>query len=111
MGRTRTPGAISTHGARPLLFARVKISISPPDAASRFATSTMYTFMPPASPVPGWSRGDVWTERVATRRGRLLPCVRTTDDTLLHAVATQSGANRHNRRTPANLPARQDPYV
>src|SRR4051812_37657592 len=25
--------------------------------------------MPPASPVPGCSRGDVWTERTATRRG------------------------------------------
>src|SRR6266568_1809637 len=25
--------------------------------------------MPPASPVPGWSSGEVWTERTATRRG------------------------------------------
>src|SRR4051794_8609473 len=25
--------------------------------------------MPPASPVPGCSSGDVWTERTATRRG------------------------------------------
>src|SRR3954468_22529344 len=36
--------------------------------------------MPPASPVPGWSRGDVWTEIVATRRGngRPTPGSRTT---------------------------------
>jgi hypothetical protein len=25
--------------------------------------------MPPASPVPGWSSGEVCTERVAIRRG------------------------------------------
>src|SRR5665213_689646 len=28
--------------------------------------------MPPASPVPGWSRGEVWTESMATRRGTVI---------------------------------------
>src|SRR4051794_29882287 len=34
--------------------------------------------MPPASPPPGWSRGDVCTERVATRRGGWLRRIRAT---------------------------------
>src|SRR5689334_9619372 len=68
--RTSTPGAISTTGGSSLHVALVKISTSTPALASRSATSTMYTFMPPASPVPGWSSGDVCTDSVATLRGR-----------------------------------------
>jgi hypothetical protein len=67
--RTVTPGAISTTGGSSLDVARVKISTSTLRCASRLETSTMYTFMPPASPVPGCSSGEVCTERVAIRRG------------------------------------------
>ncbi|GAA3050707.1 hypothetical protein GCM10020000_34600 [Streptomyces olivoverticillatus] len=38
-------------------------------SASRLASSTMYTFIPPASPVPGWCSGEVWTLSIATLRG------------------------------------------
>src|SRR5690606_37849114 len=39
-----------------------------PRAARRRAVSTTYTLSPPASPVPGRSRGEVWTLIIATRR-------------------------------------------
>ena len=67
--RTVTPGAVSTVGGRAEEVARVKISTSTPDSASRRAVSTTYTFMPPASPVPGWSRGEVCTDSTAILRG------------------------------------------
>ena len=68
---TSTPGAIGTLGDWSPEVARVKISTSVPRCASRRATSAMYTFIPPASPVPGWSSGDVCTLIMATRRGAL----------------------------------------
>nr|WP_284289387.1 hypothetical protein [Angustibacter aerolatus] len=52
-----------------LLVARVNTSTSTPRWASRRAVSTTYTFRPPASPVPGCSRGEVWTASIATRCG------------------------------------------
>ncbi|GIJ48610.1 hypothetical protein Val02_54960 [Virgisporangium aliadipatigenens] len=50
----------------------MKMSTATPASASRRETSVMYTFMPPASPVPGWSSGDVCTDRVATRCGSVV---------------------------------------
>nr|BFF23358.1 hypothetical protein GCM10025732_13230 [Glycomyces mayteni] len=47
--------------------ARVKISTSTPARASSRAVLRTYTFMPPASPVPGCASGEVWTETIATR--------------------------------------------
>jgi hypothetical protein len=37
----------------------VKTSTSTPIAATRSAAALMNTFMPPESPVPGWSSGEV----------------------------------------------------
>ena len=53
--------------------ARVKISTAMLRSASRLDSSRTYTFMPPASPVPGWSSGDVCRLTIATRprTGRL----------------------------------------
>jgi hypothetical protein len=48
----------------------VKISTSTPAAARRLASSTTWTFIPPASPVPRWCGGEVCTLSIATRRGR-----------------------------------------
>ena len=73
MCRTVTPGTSSTTGGRSLLVALVKISDSMPRWASRLASSTMKTFMPPASPVPGWSRGEVWTLMRGHPAGQLVP--------------------------------------
>ena len=51
--------------------ALVKISTSTPRRARRCAVCHTYTFMPPASPVPGCANGEVCTETSATRRGPL----------------------------------------
>ena len=45
----------------------MKISTLMPSAASLRDSSTTYTFMPPASPVPGCSSGEVCTLSIATR--------------------------------------------
>src|SRR3954467_14040055 len=42
-----------------------------PRSSSRVATDRMYTFIPPESPVPGWSIGDVCTDRIAARGSSL----------------------------------------
>ena len=67
--RTVTPGSSSTTGGRSEEVARVTRSTSTPSAASRRDSSTTYTFIPPASPVPGWSSGEVCTVTMAMRRG------------------------------------------
>ena len=51
---------------------RVNTSMSKPKAPSRAAASRMYTFIPPESPLPGWSAGDVWRLTTAIR-GRTPP--------------------------------------
>src|SRR5215475_2881423 len=57
--------------------------------------------MPPASPVPGWSRGDVCTERVATRRGR---DSRYADPTLVPRSGHGASVNRVNLTVSPDLP-------
>src|SRR4051794_22381366 len=42
-----------------------------PRCSRRVATDRMYTFIPPESPVPGWSIGDVCTDRIAARGSAL----------------------------------------
>src|SRR3954447_1658717 len=42
-----------------------------PRCSRRVATDRMYTFIPPESPVPGWSIGDVCTDRIAARGSSL----------------------------------------
>ena len=74
------------------MVARVKISTSMLIAARRLASSTMYTFMPPASPVPGWCSGEVWTLSIATRRGLRWP------------------PGSRSRGGPARVPANRDTY-
>ena len=47
--------------------ARVYVVQSTPAWASADTSSRTYTFMPPLSPEPGCSSGDVWSEMTATR--------------------------------------------
>src|SRR3954465_15661664 len=42
-----------------------------PRCSRRVATARMYTFIPPESPVAGWSIGDVCTDRIAARGSSL----------------------------------------
>ena len=42
--------------------------LSTPAWASAETSSRTYTFMPPLSPAPGCTRGDVWSESIANRR-------------------------------------------
>src|SRR3954463_470136 len=46
-----------------------------PRCSRRVATERMYTFIPPESPVPGWSIGDVCTDKIAARGSSLNVCV------------------------------------
>src|SRR5690606_40766918 len=71
MLRTSTPGAACCTAGAAEEVARVKISTSTPRRASSTAVCRTYTFIPPASPVPGCASGEVWTEITATRCGRL----------------------------------------
>ena len=68
MCRTSTPGTISWTGGQSDEVARVKISTSIPRAARVVAVCATYTFIPPASPVPGCASGDVCSEMAASRR-------------------------------------------
>src|SRR3954463_15284568 len=72
---TRNPGSTTTSRGRSLVQARVYTSHSTPAWASADTSSRTYTFMPPLSPTPGWTSGDVWKERTASRRttGQTLP--------------------------------------
>lgn len=49
--------------------ALVKISTATPRRASTVEVLRMYTFIPPASPLPGCAHGEVCTDNTATRRG------------------------------------------
>ncbi|GLY63772.1 hypothetical protein Atai01_03910 [Amycolatopsis taiwanensis] len=51
--------------------ARVNTSTLMPRFAISTAVCVMYTFIPPASPVPGCSSGDVCTDSTATLRGQM----------------------------------------
>src|SRR5215212_7841272 len=53
--------------------------------------------MPPASPPPGWSSGEVWTDSVATRRG---PVVRVTSHLRAAGLQTATTPNQ-----PESCPA------
>src|SRR6478609_2228813 len=65
---THTPGdGCSTAGCDAEVD-RVKISTSTPVSARAAARALTYTFIPPASPEPGCSMGEVCRERKATRR-------------------------------------------
>ena len=56
--------------------------------------------MPPASPVPGWSSGDVCTLTIATRR----TASSSLSATLLSSPARNTGPNRSNRAAPSLIP-------
>jgi hypothetical protein len=65
---TQTPGeGCSTAGCEAEVDL-VKISTSTPVSARAAASARTYTFIPPASPEPGCSMGEVCRERNATRR-------------------------------------------
>src|SRR5690348_8027257 len=59
--------------------------------------------MPPASPPPGWSRGEVCTERVATRRGGLVGRIRVTG----RATCPHLLVRRHRQRIQRPYPTDQ----
>src|SRR6478735_359239 len=64
---TRCPGSTWTTSGRPWRSARVYVVQSTPAWANAETSSRTYTFIPPLSPDPGCSSGDVWRERTATR--------------------------------------------
>src|SRR5438094_6227368 len=105
------------------------MSTTIPCSARRSATSPMYTFMPPESPAPGWSRGDVcrlitailgapsepawprWVDSVRRARSVIFPMV----DDLLHmqrenpppaGTGSLVSCRRIGRRSLAHLPGR-----
>ena len=55
-----------TSAGSPARCARVYVVHSTPAWASADATSRTYTFIPPLSPAPGCSSGDVCSEIIAT---------------------------------------------
>jgi len=59
--RTSTPGARLGPAAACPCDRHVKISTSCREPRGRLATGKRKKRSPPASPVPGWSSGDVWT--------------------------------------------------
>src|SRR5881275_426488 len=75
MCTTRKPGSTSTMSGWSPSHRRVKTVECTPAWASDDTSSRTYTFMPPLSPTPGWTSGDVWKERTASRRttGQTLP--------------------------------------
>src|SRR3954453_2468895 len=68
MCTTRCPGSTCTTSGRPGRDARVYVVHSTPAWANADPNSRTYTFMPPLSPDPGWTSGDVWSERTETLR-------------------------------------------
>src|SRR6478735_1802429 len=58
--------------------------------------------MPPASPLPGWSSGLVWTETVAMRRGR----PRRTGVTVIHSSSALARSVNRRASSPIPPPAR-----
>src|SRR4029079_13017877 len=69
---------------------RVNRSTSTPRCSRRVATERMYTCIPPESPVPGWSIGDVCTDRIAARGSSLSGWVMRWCS-LLWGIAARSG--------------------
>ncbi len=67
MWTTRWPGSTTTSSGRPSRSARVNVVLSTPAWASAETSSRTYTFIPPLSPEPGCSSGDVWSEITAAR--------------------------------------------
>src|SRR4051812_21882846 len=68
--------------------------------------------MPPASPPPGWSSGEVCTESVATRRGGRLRRIRVTGRLTcppppLRSLGVRSTTGRHRQRIQRPYPTEQ----